>query len=68
MKLSIYIQMVKYFLRLDKVPKGMFLHKLYIENRSQQENRKDWNYHIKEILNKCGLSYIEKPILQHQTR
>ena len=58
MKLSIDIQMVKYLLKLDKLPKGRFLHKLYIENKSQQENRKDWNYHIKEILNKCGLSYI----------
>ena len=43
MKLSIDIQMVKYFLRLDKLPKGRFLHKLYIENKPQQENRKDWN-------------------------
>ena len=58
MKLSIYIQMVKYLLRLEKLPKLRFLHKLYIENKSQQENRKDWNYHIKEILNKCGLSHI----------
>ena len=58
MKLSIDIQMVKYFLRLDKLPNGRFLRKLYIENKSQQKNRKGWNYHINEILNKCGLSYI----------
>ena len=58
MKLRIDIQMIKYFLRLDKLPKGRFLHKLYIENKSQQENRKDWNYYIKEILYKCGLLYI----------
>ena len=59
MKLSIDThQMIKYFLRLDKLPKERFLHKLYIENKTQQENRKDWNYRIKEILNKCGFSYI----------
>ena len=46
-KLSIDIQMIKYFLRLDKLPKERFLHKLYIENKTQQENRKDWNYRIK---------------------
>ena len=57
-KLSIDTQMIKYFLRLDKLPKERFLHKLYIENKTQQENRKDWNYRIKEILNKCGFSYI----------
>ena len=58
MKLSIDTQMIKYFLRLDKLPKERFLHKLYIENKTQQENRNDWNYRIKEILNKCGYSYI----------
>ena len=58
MKLSIDTQMMKYFLRLDKLPKERFLHKLYIENKTQQENRKDWSYRIKEILNKCGFSYI----------
>ena len=58
MKLSINIQMIKYFLRLDKLPKEKFLHKLYIENKTQQENRKDWNCRIKEILSKCGFSYI----------
>ena len=57
MKLSIDTQMIKYFLRLDKLPKERFLHKLYIENKTQQENRKDWDYRIKEILNKCGCSY-----------
>ena len=41
MKLSIDIQMTKYFFRLDKLPKGRFLHKLYIENRAQQVNRED---------------------------
>ena len=58
MKLSIDTQMIKYFSRLDKLPKERFLHKLYIENKTQLENRKDWNYRIKEILNKCGFSYI----------
>ena len=58
MKLSIDIQMVKFFLRLDKQPKERFLHKLYVEEITQQENRKDWNYHIKEIPDKYGFSYI----------
>ena len=58
MKLSIDIQMIKYFLRLEKIQKGRFLHKLYTENKTKQENKKDWIYHVKEILNQCGFSYI----------
>ena len=58
MKLNIDIQMIKYFLRLGKIQEDRFLHKIYTENNRKCENKKDWNYHIKEILNQCGLSYI----------
>ena len=58
MKLSIDIQVIKYFLRLDKIEKDRFLHKIYIENITKQENKKDWIYHVKEILNQCGFAYI----------
>ena len=58
LKLSIDIQMVKYFMRFKNITKKNYLYEIYQESLKQDELKDNYFAYIKMLLEQTGLSYI----------
>ena len=59
LKLSIDVQMIKYFIRFNSIAKDRYTYKIYKESlKSDNCTKSKWFFYIKRIVDEIGFSYI----------
>ena len=59
LKLSIDVQMIKYFIRFNSISKDRYIYKIYKESlKSDNCTKSKWFFYIKRIVDEIGFSYI----------